>query len=152
VIITGPIGSGGISGQSAVNPATGRYYVLVSGSVPQRVDPRTFALTRTAFGPVISVNASANVLYAQGANGSLQIIDGAPDPEVVLTNVTLPFRCSLHPIGIDPARNRIYIPNPLSNEIAILDGSTGQNLGTMLLDKKLGNIKSVHGVAFDATY
>jgi hypothetical protein len=152
MITNGPIGSGGISGQGAVNPATGRYYIHVSGSVPQRVDPRTFALSRTAFGPVISVNASSNLLYAQGANGSLQIVDGAPDPEVVLTNVTLPFRCSLHPIGIDPVRNRIYVPNAGSNEIVILDGSTGQNLGTILLDKKLGNIKSVHGLAFDATY
>ena len=107
-------------------------------------------MTRTAFGPVVGVNASANILYALGPSGSLQIVNGAPDPEEVLTTVTLPFACALDPIGIDPVRNRIYIPNRTSNEIVILDGTTGQSRGTVLLDKKLGSIDGVHGVAFDA--
>jgi DNA-binding beta-propeller fold protein YncE len=148
--INGPIGCGGVNGSGAVNPATGRYYHLVSGSVPQRVDPHTFALTTTAFGQVIGVNASANILYAQGPNGTLQIIDGAPDPERILTNVTLAFAFHSDSIGIDPVRNRIYIPNRTSNEILILDGTTGQSRGTVLLDKKYGSIDGVHGVAFDA--
>jgi serine/threonine protein kinase len=147
----GPINCGGVNGgPDAVNPATGRYYHLVSGEVPQRVDPLTFALTRTAFGPVVGINTAANILYAVGPGGSLQIVNGAPDPEVILTNVDLPFPCSLSLIGVDSVHNRIYVPNAASNEIAILDGRTGQILGSVLLDKRLSHLSGVHDVTFDS--
>jgi hypothetical protein len=147
-VLAGPIRCGGVNGgPAAVNPATGRFY-LPSGGVPERLDSATFTLTTTAFGPVIGVNPSANLLYAQGPGGVLQIINGAPDPEVVLTNVALPFLVPATPLGVDPLRNRIYIPNPATNRIWMLDGATGQSLGTMNLDAKA---TSVQGVAVDAS-
>ena len=145
-VLAGPIRCGGVNGGPiAVNPATGRFY-LPSGGVPKRLDSATFTLTTTAFGPVLGVNPSANLLYAQGPGGVLQIINGAPDPEVVVTNVTLPFPLPVTQLGVDPLRNRIYVPNPATNNILMLDGASGQSLATIVLD---ANITSVQGVAVD---
>jgi len=75
-VITEPIGCGA-SMARRVNPATGRCYQESSGA--KRVDPHTFAVTKTTFGTVIGVNASANILYAKGPKGVLQIVNGEPD-------------------------------------------------------------------------
>jgi serine/threonine protein kinase len=144
-----PISCGGIHGEpSAVNPATGRYYHLVSGSVPQRIDPVTLTLTKTAFGPVVGVNAAANLLYAVNPDGDLQIVDGAPDPEVVLKTVRLPFPCGLG-IGVDPKRNRIYVPNRNSSLILIADGRTGEIRGEIRLQGRGARLMGINKVICD---
>jgi tRNA A-37 threonylcarbamoyl transferase component Bud32 len=150
-VVAGPMRCGGVNGgPAAVCPGTGRFYHVVS-DVPQRVDPGQFALTRTAFGPIVGVNASANLLYAGGPGGSLQIIDGAADPERILTNLALPFpiQPTLCYCGVNTARNRLYVPNAASNTIAVLDGRSGESVETLALEPKNGKIQMVRSVAID---
>ena len=92
-LVNGPISPGGVEGNVMVNPVTGRLYFNASG-VNKRVNPTTFAVTASAFGTVIGVNTASNLLYCQSGATSLQIVNGAPDPEVLMTNVTLPYSLS----------------------------------------------------------
>jgi N-acetylneuraminic acid mutarotase len=140
--VAGPIGSGGVQGFLLVNPATGRLYITPSG-VSKRVSPSTFAVSPNAFGNVFAVNPVANLLYAQGSGGALQIINGAPDPEVVLATVAIPFPWG-GPVGVNPALNRIYIGNGASNNIAILDATTGQTVGSVSLGAGVSSVGSVY--------
>jgi serine/threonine protein kinase len=148
-ILAGPIYCGGINGApTVVNPVTGRFYHMVSDH-PERIHPTNYVQSATAFGPIVGVNPKTGLLYAMGPGGCLQIIDGAPDPEVVLTNLTLPFPSLNNPIGVDPILNRIYVPNSGSNNIVILDGRTGQNFGSIELRTEQP-LRRVDGVAVDA--
>jgi len=147
-IIAGPISSGGVQGPILVNPATGRLYIDPSG-VSKRVNPSTYAVTANAFGTVVGVNATANLLYAQSSSTTLQIINGAPDPEVVLTSITVPVPISGGgSFGVNPNLNRIYLANGSGNNIAILNATTGQSLGSISLG---AGITSVEGLIADAT-
>ena len=147
-IVHGPIYCGGVNGSpSMVNTATGRFYHTVS-YVPERVDPATLVQTKTAFGHVIGVNGSANLLYALGPEGSLQIIDGAPESEQILTNITLPFPVSHKWIGVNPVLNRIYVPDSTSNSIAVLDAKNGGSVGIIVLHGVAG-LRGVEGIAVD---
>lgn len=143
-VVRGPIGSGGVFGGIRANPATGRAYLNSSG-VSKRVTPPTFTLSTNAFGSVIGINPPADLLYALGPGGALQIIDGAPDPEVVLTNVTLPFALAGYRIGVNPALNRLYVQS--TNTIMILDATSGASLGTVTLAGMTG----VGDIAVDAS-
>jgi hypothetical protein len=145
-VIAGPIGSGGIQGATMVNPATGRLYLSPNG-VSKRVNPSTFAVTLNKFGTVLGVNPVSNLLYAMTNNNVLQIINGAPDPEVVLTNVTLPFSFGGY-VGVNPVLNRIYIGVSGTNEIAVLDGRTGHTIETISLGS---TVTSVGNIAVDAS-
>jgi Immunoglobulin domain len=144
-IIAGPIGSGGVQGATQVNPATGRFYISPDG-VSKRVNPSTFVLTLNKFGTVLGVNASANLLYAASNSTTLQIIDGAPDPEVVLTIITLPFNFG-GLIGVNPILNRIYVGSSSSNLIAVCDGRSGKTIETITLGS---SVTSVGNIAVDA--
>lgn len=129
-----------------VNQATGRLYICPSG-VSKRVDPTTFAVTANAFGEVVGVNPVTNRLYAV-TGSTLLIIDGAPDPELILT--TLPFTTIAgYHIGVNTALNRIYIfGNPPSyNTLYTIDGTTGTDLGSILL----GTGVSIGNMAVDST-
>jgi hypothetical protein len=144
-ILHSPIGSGGIQGPTQVNPATGRFYLAPSG-VSKRINPPTYALTANDFGTVIGVNPAANLLYAVTNNDTLQIINGAPDPEVVLTNVTVGFSFG-SPIGVNSEVGRVYIGAGNSNFVAVLNATNG----TLLEMIPLGNnVSSVQGIAVDA--
>jgi hypothetical protein len=80
----------------------------------------------------------------------LQIINGANDPESVLTNVTLPFTIdTAGPIAIARARNQLYIPNGASNNIAVVDGRNGRTIKVFALEPKFGLVDQVRGVAID---
>jgi|ERR1051326_1197448 hypothetical protein len=140
-IIAGPIGSGGVQGPTQVNPATGRFYINPSG-VSKRVNPSTFAVTVNAFGPVLGVNPSANLLYAISGSSTLQIVNGAPDPEVVLADVPLGFNFG-SPIGVNPAANRIYIGASGSNFVAVLNATNGNLLATVSLPSSIQTVGSI---------
>jgi hypothetical protein len=142
-LISGPISPGATMGPILVNPATDRLYFSAGGS-SKRVNPNTFAVTANSFGTVLGANAVNNQIYAQGPGNVLQIINGAPDPEVVLTNVTLPFAVSASPIGVNPVVNEIYVQN--SNSFAVLDGTSGATLGTVNLG---AGITSVNNITVD---
>lgn len=144
--VAGPISPGGVTGDALVNPATDRVYFNASGS-SKRVNPSTFAVTANGFGTVIGANASANLLYAAGSGTTFQIINGAPDPEVVLTNITLPFTFGSR-IGVNPVLNRIYIGYNSTNIVAILDATTGQSIGNVSLG---AGITSVGSIVVDAS-
>jgi hypothetical protein len=143
-IIAGPIGNGGDQGSLVVNPATGRLYINPSG-VSKRVNPSTYAVTTNAFGTIIGVNARTNRLYAFTNSTKLQIINGSPDPEVVLTTVTLAFTLNGSLIGVNPALNRIYVQK--TNAVVILNGSTGATIGTAVL----AGVTGVGQIAVDAS-
>lgn len=145
-ILAGPIGNGGVNGgPMAANPATGRFYQTADG-VTWRIDAATFARRAAACGPILGVDAPANLLYAQGRGNILQLVNGAPDPEVILSNVDLPFP-PRNSVAVDSARNRLYVPNPEGNTILILNGASGANLGTVTLAP---DVTVVQGVAVDS--
>lgn len=126
----GPIGSGGVMGDLAVNPATGRAYINSSG-ISERVAPPDYSITYTAFADVRGVDPRANLLYAVGPdNSTLQILDGGPDPEVLLATVGLPLPIS-GVLGVNPALNRVYASSPGSGILLTLDGRTGTVLGAL---------------------
>jgi len=144
-IEAGPIGSGGVMGSILASPATGRCYVYTCcfpTGASERVDPSTFALTATSLGLVLGVNPALDILYAAAASNTLQIINGAPEPEVILTNVTLPFPFGSY-IGVNPVLNRIYVGSSGSNMIAVLDGGSGQFLETISLGSTIANVGAI---------
>ncbi len=149
-VLAGPIGTGASGiGPIVVNSATSRLYINGGNAGSKRVNPAAgYALTSNAFGIVMGVNASANLLYAWvDNNNTLQIINGAPNPEVVLANVTLPFSGGNY-IGVNPALNRIYIGNGSSNLVAVLNATTGQSITNIFLGT---NITGVGGIGVDAS-
>jgi sugar lactone lactonase YvrE len=125
-VIAGPIYSGGVMGSIIANGATGRLYLTASG-VSKRVDPTTFAVTTNAFGRVMAVNAVTNRLYAASGN-NLQIINGATNPERILTNIALSYTPAS--IGVNTALNHLYLANPVGNNIEVRSGSTGALIAT----------------------
>ena len=143
--IRGPIGTSGVQGLTQVNPTTGRFY-LDSGGVSKRINPSTYALTTNKFGTVLGVNASSNLLYAVTNGSTLQIINGAPDPEVIKTNVALGFQAGGY-IGVNPEANRIYVGAAGSNFVAELNGTNGALLETISLNT---NITEVGSIAVDS--
>ena len=136
-IIAGPIDSGGIMGPIIANGTNGRLYFTdqdggVGNYISKRVDPTTFAVTVNAFGTVKAINARTNKLYAvPDTTNDLQIIDGRPDPEVILKTVTL----SYHPpsLGINPALNHLYVANSVGQSIEVRDPSKGTLITTFSL-------------------
>ena len=149
-LVAGPISPNGVGGTVLANPATGRAY-FTSSAGSQRVNPSTFAVTANTFSSVFSVNASANLLYATPDGMNIQIINGAPDPEVVLTNITMPF-----PFGggeymrycVNPVLNRIYIGCSTNGTVAILNATTGQTIKTFSLG---AGVTGVVTIAVDST-
>jgi len=128
----GPIGSGGIMGSIIVNGANGRLYIYDPTPTPvsERVNPTTFAKTTNIFGQVMAINALTNKLYAASGN-TLQIINGAPDPEVILTTVPLSYTPAY--MGINTTLNYLYITNPNANSIEVRNASTGALITTFAL-------------------
>jgi hypothetical protein len=130
-----------------VNPVTGRLYFNASG-VNKRVNPTTFAVTASAFGTVIGVNTASNLLYCQSGATSLQIVNGAPDPEVLMTNVTLPYSLSGAVIGVNPVLNRIYVGYGGTNLVGILNATTGQSITNLSLG---AGVTAVNQIVVDAS-
>jgi len=127
-ITAGPIGSGGILGTGYLgiiaNGANGRLYLYdpISGS-SERVNPTTFAVTKNDFGTVRAINALTNTLYAVDSANNLQIMNGVPDPEIILA--TVPLSYTPESMGINTALNHLYIANPAGNSIEVRNPSTG---------------------------
>ena len=136
-ITAGPIDSGGVMGPIIANGANGRLYLTeeyqgVGPQISRRVNPTTFAVTNNAFGTVRAINGFTNKLYAvpDGTN-NLQIINGKPDPEVILANIPLGY--SPGSLGINTALNHLYITNPAGRSIQVRSGSTGALITTFFL-------------------
>jgi hypothetical protein len=123
--VMGPIGTGGVMGHLIVNRATGRAYIGPSGQ-PRRIHPETFAVTSNPIAVVIGVNHVTNRLYGftTANGGDLYVIDGAPDPEVLLDVVSLPFAVGGSRIGVNTASNRLYISDPGGNAVGVVDAAT----------------------------
>ncbi len=131
-ITAGPIDSGGVMGPIIANGVNGRLYFTTTdgGVVSKRVDPTTFAVTVNAFGEVKAIDAFTNTLYALSGN-NLQIIDGKPDPEVILR--TVPLSYTPGSMGINKAFNYLYIANPAGQSIQVRNPSTGALITTFSL-------------------
>jgi len=135
-IIAGtPISSGGDIQGIVSNGANGRIYFAdqEGGSlISKRIDPTTFAVTLNAFGIVKAINALTNTLYAVPfASNDLQIIDGTPDPEIIVKTVRLPY--SPNGLGVNTAFNYLYISNANAQSIEVRNGSTGALITTFSL-------------------
>jgi DNA-binding beta-propeller fold protein YncE len=132
VIAGTPKGSNGVMGSVIANGANGRLYIYDPTPTPlsERVNPTTFAVTENAFGQVRAINGLTNTLYAVSGN-TLQLIHGAPDPEVVYANIPLSY--SPGGIGINTASNYLYIANPDGQSIEVRNGSTGALISTFAL-------------------
>ena len=132
-IIAGtPIDSGGIIRGIISNGANGRiYFADQEGDsiISKRIDPTTFAVTVNAFGSVKAINALTNTLYAVpfGSN-DLQIIDGRPDPEIILRTVELPYPPA--GLGVNTAFNYLYVSNRDGQSIEVRNSSTGALITT----------------------
>jgi len=132
-ITNGPIDSGGVMGPIIANSANGRLYFITTngGVVSRRVDPTTFAVTNFAFGTVMAINALTNTLYTVDSANNLQIINGAPDPEVKLH--TIPLSYTPTSMGINTALNHLYIAGSPAKSIEVRDPSTGVLITTFAL-------------------
>ena len=136
-ITAGPIGSGGVMAGIIANGANGRLYFSdqdggVGNYISKRVDPTTFAVTVNAFGIVRAINGVTNKLYAVPCcMNQLQIIDGKPDPEVILKTVSLSYLPAS--LGINTALNHLYLANPVAQSIEVRDPSKGTLLATFSL-------------------
>lgn len=144
-IIAGPIGSGGVMGATAVNPATGRLYMtLEHNGGSKRVNPITFAVTTNAFGSVETVDPVTSKLYAI-SDTTLQIIDGNPDPEVITASVALGY--SPGNMGVNNALGHLYLANPGTSSIEVRDIATGALITTF----PLGAGVAPYGIGVDST-
>ncbi len=124
-IIKGPIGSGGTMSTIAVNPVTGRLYVLAgTGGVytSEEVNPKTYAVTPTSFGgTVCAINPISNLLYAvSGTN--LQIINGSS--EGILHTIALGYNPSF--VVDNNALHHLYVGNPTTNSIEVRSDGSGE--------------------------
>jgi DNA-binding beta-propeller fold protein YncE len=136
-IIAGtPIYSGGKVAGIISNGANGRvYFADQEGDsvISKRIDPTTFAVTVNAFGSVKAINALTNTLYAIPSNSptNLQIIDGRPDPEIILRTVKLPYPPA--GLGVNTAFNYLYVSNRDGQSIEVRNSSTGALITTFSL-------------------
>jgi len=144
-VLQGPIGSGGILGKVVVNGATGHTYIN-PGNTPKRINAASFAVTTTAFRAVLAANAATNKLYALDGT-KLQVIDGATEPETLVSSIPLSFSPGASSMAVNEDLNRIYIINPAGNSVEVLDGAANSFLGTIAL----GSGVSPYGVAVDPT-
>jgi serine/threonine protein kinase len=151
-----PILCGGVNGSpEVVNPLTGRYYHGCNprpraDSSCQRVDTTTFLPTAWPLGSVRAIHPVAGLLYAGTTSNTLQILDGLPDPEKVLTNLTLPFAAGPSAVAVDPVLDRICIGASDSTSIVVANAHTGQLLETIVLDEAVGKLEGVWGLAIDS--
>jgi DNA-binding beta-propeller fold protein YncE len=140
-IIAGtPIDSGGIIRGIISNGANGRIYFVdqEGGSlISKRIDPTTFAVTVNAFGSVKAINALTNTLYAIPSDSptDLQIIDGRPDPEIILRTVKLPYPPA--GLGVNTAFDYLYVSNRDGQSIEVRNSSTGALITTFSLGADL---------------
>jgi DNA-binding beta-propeller fold protein YncE len=136
-IIAGtPIYSGGKVAGIISNGANGRvYFADQEGDsvISKRIDPTTFAVTVNAFGSVKAINALTNTLYAIPSNSptDLQIIDGRPDPEIILKTVKLPYPPA--GLGVNTAFDYLYVSNREGQSIEVRNSSTGALITTFSL-------------------
>jgi len=132
--VVGPIGTGGVMGAIIANSANGRLYVTesVGGTTSKRVNPKTFKVTTNAFGIVMAINARYSILYASTITGNnLQIINGIPDPEVVVS--TIPLSYSPASMGVNQELGHIYLMNTAGDSIEVRNGGTGALIATFSL-------------------
>jgi DNA-binding beta-propeller fold protein YncE len=132
-IIAGtPVSSGGEIRGIISNGANGRVYFADregQSLISKRIDPTTFAVTLNAFGIVKAINALTNTLYAVPfASKDLQIVDGRPDPEIIVKTVRLGY--SPNGLGVNTAFNYLYLSNSNTQSIEVRNGSTGDLITT----------------------
>jgi DNA-binding beta-propeller fold protein YncE len=147
-VVGGPVPCGGVNcGPELVNPLTGRFYHEANGA--QSVDPLKFFVTRPTFGVVRAVDSATGLLYADGPDSSLQILNGLSEPEKVITNVALPFSFNTACVTINPVLQRAYVGFAGSPRVLVLQARTGQLLETIDLDSRTPQISGIHGLGID---
>ncbi len=127
-IVAGPIGTGGVMGQTTVNPVTGRFYVNNSSGSYEINPSKDFAITPTSFGVAFNVDTGANLIYAQITNG-LNIVDGYS--QKISQTVSLSYTPSF--VGVNAPLHHIYTGSSGQNFIEVREDDTGKLLGTVTL-------------------
>lgn len=144
-VVAGPIGSGGVLGETVVNPSTGRIYMtLWHNGGSRRINPKTLAVTTNAFGTVESVNPVTSKLYAI-SDTTLQIINGKPDPETITASVNLGYSPSY--MGVNNALGHLYVSNPDTAQLEIRNSTNG----SLITSLSLGAGVTPEGIAVDST-
>jgi DNA-binding beta-propeller fold protein YncE len=122
----GPIPSGGIMSNIAVNPATGRLYVEIENPntgvfVSEEVNPKTYLVTMTSFaGAVYAINPVTNLIYAVSGT-DLQIVNGSS--EKVLHTIALGYTPTF--IADNNALHHLYLGNPTTSSIEVRNDTSG---------------------------
>jgi tRNA A-37 threonylcarbamoyl transferase component Bud32 len=160
-VIIQEIPCGGVNGQpELVNPTTGRFYHSVglhgakshaAGLLEnsQRIDLENFLPMQMPFGPLVGLDAEANLLYAQGPTNAIQILDGATDPEQVLATCVLQFASGTCSRIVGPLAGRMYAGGAASNQILALEPRTGKVLDTISLEGGASPVTAIAGLATD---
>jgi YVTN family beta-propeller protein len=124
----------------AYNPVTDRIYVAVSnGSVDtvKVIDPVSFQVVDSIEVPQgangVAVNPVTNKIYVTNAGdpGSVSVIDGAT--HTVTAVVFLGFSTFPQGLGLDPARNLVYVSHSGVAVMRILDAATDTEVGQIFV-------------------
>jgi DNA-binding beta-propeller fold protein YncE len=128
-----PISS--IPGGAAVDPATGRAYVVTAGALSV-IDGATGTLARVislgahSFPQDVAVDAKTDTVYVSiGTPPSVDVINGATS--MVTGSISLPF--SPGPIELDAGTGTLYAAH--INSVAAIDITTGTVTGTINLGR-----------------
>lgn len=116
-----------------VNPDTGRVYV--AGDWPARVsvvDVATRAVVATRSVPDfprrVAVDRSRNKVFVATGNGAVAVLDGATNAVNTVTVGGTPFG-----VDVDPGRNRVYVADPDTPRLLVLDATTHAVAGSVPL-------------------
>lgn len=127
-VVAGPIHTGGVMGDTTVNPVTGRFYVNNSSGSYEINPSKGFALAPTSFGVAFNVDDVSNLIYAQITNG-LNIVDGYS--QEIRKTVTLSYTPAF--VGVNAPLNHIYTGSSGQSFIEVREGDTGKLLGKVTL-------------------
>jgi len=134
-----PCGNGGPV-HVAVNPVTNRVFTangpweLFDGSSLSVIDASTNTFLRNIRagsweGPVgVAVNPVTDLVYTTG-NDNVLVIDGSS----YLTLATLSVGTAPSSLAVNPATNRIYVGNRMSDDVSVIDGATNTVVATIPL-------------------
>ena len=125
----------------AANQVTGRLYAVNAqpfASVVSVLDGMTLNVIGTvpvAEGPgSIALNASTNRVYVTSNDNvnTLTVIDGSTN--AIITEILIPGQAfSSMDVAVNPATNRVYVLNFITNIVTVIDGATNSILKAIAL-------------------
>lgn len=116
--------------QVVVNPSTNKVYVSHQGSVSIIEGLNNTLIDNIPISSrdpmAMSVNPNTNYIFVgDGISKNVSAIDGIENKELAIISTGISIDSNMKGIGIsvDELRNKIYVANPSTNNITIIDGS-----------------------------